>query len=539
MAGEATLYCNATIYTMANELRRTEAMLVRDGRVEALGSTPDLKAGNTNLKIVDLEGQTVVPGFNDCHCHILGLGMELDAIDLSPPSNRSIADIQRKVAERVARAPGGEWIIGAGYDQNELVEHRHPTRHDLDTVAAGHPVVLRHTSHHVLTCNSRALELAGIGADHDSPDGGEIVRDEDGEPSGILKEGAGRLVEDHIPLPTLEQGAEAVLRATQHMARFGITSATDLSTGHGPSPDYELECYRRAVAWESRRVRIGLTPQITYVAPPDSDAVLSHRDFLVGEDAAWLAINGTKVFADGAMSTRTAALRWPYNDSPDDFGMLLWDRDTLTHMMRRAHRAGWQIAAHALGDRAVEEVLAVYEDILRIDPRSNHRHRVEHCMVVDDELVGRMKVLDVVPVIQPDIFRLGDGYVAALGMERASQLIPMRTFARNGLATAFSSDAPVVTCNPLEVIRSAMERRTPSGVILGLEHSVSALEAIRHYTVDAAYATQSEATKGSLRPGMMADFTVLSEDPTGSPPSQLDAIRVTRTVAGGVTSFQA
>jgi predicted amidohydrolase YtcJ len=206
-------------------------------------------------------------------------------------------------------------------------------------------------------------------------------------------------------------------------------------------------------------------------------------------------------------------------------------------MIRQAHDAGWHIAAHALGDRAVEVVLDAYEQALRANPRPDHRHRIEHCMIADEGLATRIKSLGIVPSLQPDIFRLGDGYVAGLGVERASDSIPVGLFRRLGVTMAFSSDCPVIPCNPLPIVRSAMERKTPAGVSLGREHAVTAMEAIRYYTAGGAYATHTEREKGTLSVGKKADFAVLSDDPSTVPLQDFDRVRVTMTVANGDLVF--
>lgn len=537
MEQQPAIYENAIIHTMDANRPRAEALLIRDGRIAAVGSRDEIRSAGRDARRIDLAGQAVVPGFNDAHCHILSFGLNLDGIDVSVDAVHDIAGIGRAVADRARRAGSDEWLLGSGYDQNMLAERRHPTRHDLDQASPNHPVVLHHTSGHVLTANSRALEHAGLGPDTVTPPGGEVDRDEHGVPTGVLKEAAMGLMASAIPPPTTDQGKRAIVRAMQTMASFGITSATDLATGHGPSPEPELAMYRAAVAAGEVVGRIGLCPQIEYVAAPDTGEVQGPGEFTVGQQPDWLAISATKIFSDGALSTRTAALRRPYAGEPENRGILLWATETLQIMMERAHAAGWQIATHALGDRAVEEVLACYRRVLRSAPRADHRHRIEHCMIVDEALAREMRDLGIVPVIQPDIHRLGDGYIAALGPERAAQVIPVPLFARAGLTIAFSSDAPVIPCNPLDVIRSAVVRTTPSGEVLGPDYAIDVMDGIRYYTSGSAHATHRDDLVGALRPGLAADFAVLNADPATTPREELATVRVTMTVIGGREVF--
>jgi predicted amidohydrolase YtcJ len=336
-----------------------------------------------------------------------------------------------------------------------------------------------------------------------------------------------------IPDPSEAEGRDAILKAMNTLSTFGIASASDAWTGRGPSIEPELAMYRAALRTGTLPARITLMPLISHVAREDSDDVLVPPDFDVGSDPGWLTIGPTKIFSDGALSTRTAAMREPYADDPSNRGILLWERAPLVSSMRRVHQAGWQIATHALGDRAVEMVLDCYEEAMTGSARLDHRHRVEHCMYADETLVQRIRVLSIVPSLQPDIYRLGDAYIAALGLERASQSIPTGLFRRLGVEMAFSSDLPVILGRPLDVIRSAMERKTPKGVQLGPDHAVPAMEAIRAYTWGGAYATRSETSKGTLAPGMLADFTILSRDPAQTTLEDWHELQVMKTVVGG------
>ncbi len=529
----ATLYTNCAVHTM-DGVAPAGALLIEGERIVAVGPSyqPEAQA-SPGARRVDLEGQTVVPGFNDSHAHILWVGLALEQVDVGVDAVNGIEDICRAVQARVRTTPTGDWVLGRGYQQTALREQRHPTRHDLDEISPDHPVMLRHTSGHVLTCNSLALQRAGITRETPSPAGGEIDRDQHGEPTGVLKESTMDLIYDVIPPPSLGQGTEMILRAMDLMARQGITSVSDAATGHGSSAEPELAMYRAALHSEKLAGRITLMPQILYTAPPDSDEIHTPDTFDVGDQPDWLAIGPTKVFSDGALSTRTAALRQPYRADGDNTGILLWKTSTLAGMIQRAHAAGWQIAAHALGDRAVEVMIEVYEEALAISPRRDHRHRIEHCMLLDQDLARRIKAAGLVPSLQPDIYRLGDSYIDALGLERAAQSIPTRLFKELDIPVAFSSDRPVIPGHPLEVIRSAMDRTTPTGVVLGPEHKVTALEAIRNYTWGGAWATHTEHHKGVLRAGLLADFAVLSADPATVPVEEFGELRVTMTVVGG------
>ncbi|HZU13712.1 MAG TPA: amidohydrolase [Chloroflexota bacterium] len=527
------LFVNCHVLTMDPTNPRAEAILTDGEMIAAVGSRADVENAAWGARVVDLHEQTVVPGFNDSHMHILSAGLEMESLVLRPEQVTTIADIERLVSQRAEQTAVDAWITGSRYDHNRLRERRHPTREELDHASGGRPVVLWHTSGHVLVANSKALQLAGITAVTEAPAGGEIERDAHGEPTGLLKESpAMDLVGDLIPPPTVGQGTEAILRAMAMMVQQGVTSASDAATPRDDNLDDELTMYRRALDSGRLLGRITLMPQIGFVAPPASNQTRRPDEFDAGNRPDWLRIGATKIFADGALSTGTAAVRRPYAGT-DDHGIFIWDRDTLHSMVGRAHRAGWQVATHALGDAAIELILDAYQAALAVDPRPDHRHRIEHCMLADEGLVRRIKDLGVVPDLQPDISQLGDSYITALCMERASEVIPMALFRQHNVRVAFSSDRPVIPGDPLECVLDAMARRTPQGIELGPQHRVSPLEAIRNYTAGGAYAGRMDDRLGTITPGRLADLAVLSQDPTVTDPDEFSEVEVTMTVLGG------
>jgi predicted amidohydrolase YtcJ len=279
-------------------------------------------------------------------------------------------------------------------------------------------------------------------------------------------------------------------------------------------------------------------PQIAFVAPPDSDISHKPKEFSAGHSPLWLRIGAVKIFSDGAMTTHTAAVFEPFLRT-NDLGLLIWEPATLADMIERAHRAGWQIGTHAIGDRAIATVMDGYEAALKRTPREDHRHRIEHCMLLDATLARRIKAANVIPAIQPGFMaRLGDGYINAIGEERSAQLMPMHFFERLGIPVAFGSDRPVIPGAPLDGILSAVRRVTPRGVTLGPEHRITPMEAIRLYTAGSAYAIRMEDQIGMLRPGMLADMVVLSHDPATLAPEDLDDLHVVMTVAGGTVTYE-
>lgn len=528
MPGQETLYFNGNIVTLDPELPRAEAMVVADGAIQAIGAGVDLSS--RGQRKVDLGGATAIPGFDDSHMHVLSMGLGLGQVDVAPAL--SIGELVKRVQERVAVTAPGSWVLGRGYNQNLLHERRHPTRDDLDAVSPVHPVALWHTSGHALTTNSEALRLAGIGPDTAPPEAGEIDRDATGYPTGVLKENAMSLLRSVVPSPSPRESRDAILAASRALAAEGITSASDAATGqHGRLED-SIEGYRLALESGSLITRLTLMPLIESVT---GAARRTPSDLDLGTKPAWLSTGAAKIFTDGALTTRTAALRQPYADS-SGAGILIWRDDDLLRVMREAVASGWRLATHAIGDRALEQVIAAYE---QIGQGKEARARVEHATICDHLLVARMRNVGAVAVLQPeDIAVLGDAYPPALGSARAGDNSPVRWFAEAGVPIAFSSDRPVTPGHPLTGVRAAVERRTVSGRVLGGEHRIDAEIAIGYYTAGSAYATRHEGLKGRLKAGFRADFVVLDRDITSCPSEAITEATVQRTFVDGRQVFE-
>jgi predicted amidohydrolase YtcJ len=382
-------------------------------------------------------------------------------------------------------------------------------------VSRDRPIFLNHVSKHGAAANSRALEIAGITRETPDPPDGTIVRDEHGEPTGILLESAASLVSRHIPKPQGADLVDAVLRATHDMAKRGILAASDASTGW-LSLDEEVDAYARALE-QGAPVRLTLMP-LYGVA---KRAGWLERSETAGEatgfspeppsphpDLRWGAI---KLFADGAFTTRTAALREPYADTGTT-GTLMYEPEELIERIITVHRAGWQCAVHAIGDRAIELVLQGYARALEELPRVDHRHRIEHAMLMADDLLTQMATLGVVAVPQPEfLWWLTSAYLKGLG-DRARSLMPYRSWLQRGIAVAFSSDQPVVPGDPIIGWRAAVTRTSLDGTCLQPDEGLDPLTALRLFTVGSAYATR-DPELGTLAPGMQARWILLSHPP--------------------------
>ena len=540
MTGAALIYKNGTILTMDESAPRAEAIAVgQDGRIMAVGS--ESQVGNLSgreTRTIDLRGKTLLPGFFDCHLHLTWLGVNLGHVDLSSPPVREVEDIVRLLRARLASNPELTCVQGNRYDQNRLPNALHPTRHDLDRVSTEIPVRIVHTSGHAAVVNSRALTMLGITRETPDPVGGEIERGPDGEPTGVLLETASWAdLERILPTVSQEESIAALSRANGYLLERGITSATDANT-----LPTDLDTFRKAFKAGALPIRTNLMIGWSEVVQRAGESAIPMPQDLAFEGIDWhrLNVGQAKLFADGAITTRTCWLTEPFRNMPENFGIPLHPPEELRELIRLAHIAGWQIATHAIGDRAVDVVLSAYADAQREHTRPKPGHRIEHCMLLDAGLIARLRRQNVWSIGQPEFLaRLGDAYVLALGEERANRLSPYATLDRQDVAQAFSSDCPVVPGAPLDGIRAAIERRTVNGRILNASECLSVEAALFAYTAAPAFASRADRDRGTLEEGKLADFTVLTVDPTVTPVAEWEQVKVAATIIGGECRFGA
>jgi len=535
MATAKLILKNGNLLTMSEPEHASAIAVDEGGRILAVGSDSEvLNIAAPDTLIYDLNGRTLIPGFFDCHVHILWLGMNLGHVDIAPPKGKTKEDILRLLIARREEQPSLTCIQGSGYDQNVLPGARHLTRYDLDEVSTHLPVRINHASGHAAVVNSKALEMLEFTRDTPNPDGGEIVRDENGKPTGVLLETASwSLLERILPETTPHEAVEALGRASRYLLERGITSASDANT-----PPNAIEWYEEAVATNALQVRVNsmvgwaeVLKQIGESGIPRPRDLQPNR---YGLDGHRYHVGQAKLFADGAITTRTCWLNAPFSDSTNNYGIPLHDPYELLAYIIKAHNAGWQIATHAIGDRAVDVVLSSYAEAQRQNSRTLPAHRIEHCMLLDTNLITRLRRQNVWSIGQPEfIARLGDAYELALGEERANRLSPYATLEKANVAQAFSSDNPVVPGAPLAGIYAAMQRETPSGRVLNAKERVSAEVGLYAYTTAPAYATRTYQDRGALEMGKLADFTLLSADPTTTPASEWERVQVVATFVNG------
>lgn len=518
---------NARVRTLDARGTVAGAVAVRNGRIVALGTNGEVEGlRGPSTRVIDLAGATLLPGFHDAHCHIIGFALSLQEVDLM--GARSVAELVEAVGRRAAQTPPGRWVLASRYDQNKLAEGRHPTRQELDAVSPENPVWVQHTSYHMGVANSLALRLAGVTRDTPDPEGGRIVRDAQGEPTGLMQEHAQELVLKAVPPPTLEEVKRALAHAGRQMAREGITSAQDALAG--TNVPEEFRAYQEASAEGLLPQRIWLMVSVEGL-PVEGERLEWAFGLHTGFGTDRLRLGAVKFMTDGSLIGRTAALSRPYQGQPDNAGFLLKEPGEFARLVRAVHRAGWQVAMHAIGDRAIEVALDCMESAMGRDA-GRFRPRIEHCGILRPDLIERIRRMGVVVVTQPHfIYQLGDGFRSALGEERLRLTYPLATL--RGIPVAFSSDRPVIPGAPLLGVESAVVERTASGAPYVPGEALTVEEALRCYTLGGAFAAFAEAEIGTLEVGKRADMVALEEDPLTVEPERLGRLRVVATFIDG------
>ena len=532
------LLTNARVRTLEGAGRDHVARSVAIWRDRVVAVDDDVAAH----RVLDLDGAVVAPGFHDAHNHMAWFGQSLDELDLRLPSLEAVYDA---VAARARDLPSDAWVVGAGYDENKLGAH--PDRDGLDRAAGGRRVWLRHTSGHMCVVSSALLDDLGLGGSAVEVPGGRVVVDGTGRPTGLLQEQAQHLVNDLV-LPYPVAGlVDAIERAGQVYLSQGLTSVVEAGVGGGwigRSP-VEVAAYQEARAQGRLPLRVELMVAADALRPlqghADDDLGLGLDLGIrtgLGDDR--LRLGPVKIFSDGSLIGHTCALTDEFADTPGEKGYLQDDADALRERILGAHRSGWRVAAHAIGDAAIDLVLDAYDEAQRRWPRDDVRHRIEHFGVSRPDQVARAAALGVVPVPQGRfVGEIGDGMLRALGPQRASWIYRYRSLLDAGIVAPASSDRPVVDGTPLKGIHDMVNRRTDSGQECGPEEAISGLEALTAYTLGSAHASHQEHEKGTIAPGRLADLVVLDDDPATVSPRVIHDISVMRTFLGGEVVWEA
>lgn len=530
---EATLvFINGRVHTVDANNTIAEAVAVDGERIVAVGSNAEVRAlAGAGTRVVDLAGRSLTPGFIDAHCHIGGLGGSFSAIDCKAPGMGSIRAFAEAVRQRAATQPPGTWIRGRGYDQTRVAEQRHPNRFDFDAVAPNHPVIFTRTCGHIAVGNTKALEMAGITDSTPDPSGGRYDR-EGGLNLGVCYETAQGPLQGAASLMPIEVRAN-ILAAQEAYLKAGGTSVHDAGGIVGPGFVQIQDLHDEG----KLRFRVYAFGTDGFGNRPGTALVQSGVHTGFGDDR--LRIGAYKVVTDGSTSGPTGATREPYASNSDDSGILYWQQNELEAMTEAAHRAGFQVTVHAVGDRAIENYLDAIGKAMEAFPRENLRHRIEHCAILAPDLRPRVRRLGIVTAMQPAFFwEFGDGYIVNYGRERADWFFPVKSMLAMGAIVAGSSDSPVTDHRPLFGIEQAMTRATNGGDCCGPEERLDLTTALRLHTINGAYASFEEDRKGSIEVGKLADLAVLSEDIARMPVKELRDVPIAMTVVGGVVEYE-
>ncbi len=529
---EDLIISGGTIYTMDPERPTAEAMLIRGGKVVFFGTEAGaLTWTGEKAQRININGGIVIPGLIDAHAHVEGVGKLFSQLDLVGTS--SSAEIRDLVIEALATTPKGAWLQGRGWDQNDWTEKTFPTFADL-TETNSHPVYLRRIDGHACWVNRRALEICGIDSQTQDPPGGRIVRDTNGAPTGIFVDNAIDLISKFLENPSYAERRNWVATGIRECNRLGLVGVHDAGVD-----SVGLAIYRDLAQNDSLTLRINAMLSSTETALLDSYLPKGPTT----EANGFVNIRSIKIYADGALGSRGAWLLEPYSDRPELSGLALTAPDSVLALTERAVDAGFQVCTHAIGDRGVRETLDSYEETLTKTGASDARLRIEHSQVISESDIPRFAKLGVIPAMQPT-HATSDMYWVEerVGPKRIAGAYAWRKLLNSGVRIPLGSDAPVESINPLWGIHAAVTRQDHNGWPKDgwhAEEKLSITEAVRGFTIDAAYAEFAEDERGALVIGKLADITVLDKDIFKISPEQILKTKALYTIIAGKVVYAA
>jgi predicted amidohydrolase YtcJ len=525
---------NAKVHTMDAKQPTAEAVAILRNRIVAVGSTKEIKSlAGGNTKQIDAKGQLVLPGFNDAHTHFMSGGFQLSSVDLRD------ANTQQEFAERIrnfaAKLPEGRWITGGDWDHERWPDAKLPTKELIDASTPNTPVFVNRLDGHMALANSLALKLSGVTKDTKDPDGGVIVRDpKTGEPTGVLKDAAQSFVWKVIPDASFEEKLAAARAASDHAASLGVTSVQDMSSGA------DVGVYQTLLDRGELKTRIYAMWPLPRWDRLAQTGVRAHFG------NAMLRRGGLKGFSDGSLGSTTALFFDPYLDAPETRGIgadEMFPEGAMLERIRSADKAGLQVMIHAIGDKANDLILTMYEQVEREDGERDRRFRIEHAQHLRAQDIPRFARDKVIASMQP-YHAIDDGRWAEkrIGKERAKTTYAFRSLLDSGATLAFGTDWTVAPLDPMLTIYAAVTRRTldakhPNGWVP--EQKISVEEAVRAYTVGSAFAEFQENEKGAIAPGKLADVVILSRDIFTIDPNEIEKVKVSMTIMDGRVVYEA
>ncbi|MGE5653277.1 MAG: amidohydrolase, partial [Bacillota bacterium] len=528
---------NGNIITVDKTKARAQAVAIEGCRFAAVGSNEEILAlQSAETHLVDLAGQTVVPGFNDSHMHLLNIGTVMERVDLTPA--RSRAQLVAIARDFLAANPELKLLLGRGWNQDRFDDQQMPTRHDLDQISTEIPIVFTRVCGHVSVVNSKALQMAGVGRGVAQVRGGQIDLDLSGEPNGVLSEEAIGLVGQLFPETTQADYKRRYQKGAALAASLGLTSVQTDDMGDLHDADAKLQALTELAAEGNLPVRVNLQIRLSKPELVAEFLELRQRWSL---PADMVEFGPVKIMTDGSLGGRTAAMNEPYADDPSTRGVAVLEQDEINAIFAAAHEHGLQVSGHAIGDRAMQLMLNGFRHVLATKPTPDARPRIIHAQITTPGILAEMQEMGVVADIQPTFVGTDLHIVEQrVGHERATATYAWRTMREMGIATAGGSDSPVESCSPLLGIYSAVTRQDADGYPAGgwlPNQKLTAEESIELFTMGSAFACFEEGIKGSISAGKLADLVVLAEDITAVAPEKIKDVQVVATYVGGKKAF--
>jgi hypothetical protein len=527
-----TIIINAVVHTMDPAQPSAEAVAIYANRIVAVGSTKDIrKLAGPNTRTIDAKKGLLLPGFNDAHTHFLSGGFQLSSVDLR--DSNSPQEFAARIKAFAEKLPKGRWITGGDWDHERWTDAKLPTKELIDSFTQNTPVFVNRLDGHMALANSLALKLAGVTRQTLDPPGGVIVRDKSGEPTGVLKDAAQSFVWKVVSPATFEEKLDAARAATNYAAKLGVTSVQDMSAGD------DVGVYQTLLDRGELKTRIYAVSPLPFWERLARTGVRAHFG------SEMLRVGGLKGFADGSLGSTTALFYDPYRDDPSTSGIAgdeMYPEGVMLKRVSEADRAGLQIMIHAIGDRANDLILSIYEQVERENGKRDRRFRIEHAQHLRPQDIPRFARDGVIASMQP-YHAIDDGRWAEkrIGKERIKTTYAFRSLLDSGAKLAFGTDWTVAPLNPLLTIYAAVTRRTldgknPKGWVP--EQKISVEETVRAYTLGSAYAEFQENVKGSITVGKLADLVLLSRDIFKIDPKEIENVKVVMTMVDGRIVFE-
>ncbi|MFK2826996.1 amidohydrolase [Bacillus sp. B190/17] len=524
---------NAKFYTMDETVPVANKLAIKDGKIVGINDQAESFKGD-GTKVMDLENKAVLPGIIESHAHPLEYAAELLKLDLRYEFTPTIADILQKVKEKSKEIPKGEWILGNGWDDTRLKDKRFPTIDELSAAAPDHPVMLKRICNHNAVVNRKALEVCGLLINPADPAGGRFHKDPaTGQFSGLVQENA--VTKFDVPAFSVSELKKAMEQAQQHFLKWGVTTVHDMAV-----KKKEMHIYQQMINENTLVLKVRLW--LWALTQMGWDGV-QEETFTMGIESGFgndrLNIQGLKYMLDGSVGGKTAAVSEPFENDPDNIGITYMDQETINWHVRKAIGNDLRVSIHGIGDRAIEMALQAIEQGGGPEQIKSMRHRIEHVVLPTTDHLERIARNDIVAASSVGfIYSIGDSYLRNLGEERTKRIFPHASFKKYGISAPGNSDMPVCSGNPLYGIYSAAARKTIEGQRLGTEEKISVEDAIKAYTIDAAYSGFDEKIIGSLTVGKYADLIVLDQDPFAVREDDIKNITVQLTMVEGKVMYE-